>query len=88
MQLGKAVKEVRKAKHFGQRKLAGLSGLSSNFLSLLEKGNRGVSAENVEKIAKELSVPPSFIYALADDTADIVLEAFKTSIRKTLRIPS
>lgn len=88
MQLGNAVKEVRKARHFGQRKLAGLSGLSSNFLNLLEKGDRGVSAENVERIAKELGIPPSFIYALADDTSDVVLGAIKTFIRKTLRVPS
>lgn len=86
MKLGLAIREIRKAKRWNQRALALKSGLSYNFISLMERGKRGVHSDSVDKIAKALKIPPSFIYVLADNADDVVLKTLQRTIKKTLRI--
>ncbi len=67
--LGQAIKRIRIAKGWTQARLAGLWGMSVNFVSQVENGRRGVSQKNVEALARILDVPISFLYVLADDPA-------------------
>jgi transcriptional regulator with XRE-family HTH domain len=56
--LGEKIREMRKQKGFSQEALAFKSGLHRTYISDIERGFRNVSIENIEKIAKALSVGP------------------------------
>ena len=65
--VGRAVGEIRTAKGLTQKQLAAQTGLTVNFLSLLENGRRGASLDVVNKLAAALGVPAEFILFLAGD---------------------
>lgn len=54
--LGQKIKELRKAKGFSQERLANLAEIDRTYLPTIEKGERNVSIEVVEKLAKALDV--------------------------------
>ena len=54
--LGLKIKELRKAKGLSQEKLANLAEIDRTYLPTIEKGERNVSIEVVEKLAKALGV--------------------------------
>lgn len=54
--LGLKIKELRKAKGLSQEKLANLAEIDRTYLPAIEKGERNVSIEVVEKLAKALDV--------------------------------
>ncbi len=54
---GKKMKGIRNEKNISQEKLASKSGLHRTYISDVERGNRNISLENIEKIAKALDVP-------------------------------
>lgn len=58
-QLGKRIKELRLKAGFSQEELAAKAGLHRTYMSDIERGERNVSVENIEKIAKALSVKSS-----------------------------
>ena len=53
---GLKIKELRKAKSLSQEKLANLAEIDRTYLPTIEKGERNVSIEVVEKLAKALEV--------------------------------
>lgn len=53
---GKKIKELRKQKGFSQEKLANLAEIDRTYLPTIEKGERNVSIEIVEKLAIALEV--------------------------------
>ncbi|MEC4003868.1 helix-turn-helix transcriptional regulator [Flavobacterium sp. SUN052] len=53
---GLKIKELRKLKGFSQEKLANLADIDRTYLPTIENGNRNVSIEIVEKLAKALDV--------------------------------
>lgn len=53
---GLKIKELRKAKGLSQEKLAHLADIDRTYLPTIEKGERNVSIEVVEKLAKALDV--------------------------------
>ena len=53
---GLKVKELRKVKNLSQEKLANLAEIDRTYLPTIEKGERNVSIEVVEKLAKALDV--------------------------------
>ncbi len=53
---GNKIKELRKLKGFSQEKLANLAEIDRTYLPTIEKGERNVSIEVVEKLAKALDV--------------------------------
>jgi transcriptional regulator with XRE-family HTH domain len=63
--VGRTVGEIRKAKRLTQRQVADRAGLTVNYLSLLETGQRGASVDVINQLADALGVPSEFILFLA-----------------------
>lgn len=60
---GKRIKELRLRAGLSQLGLAELSGVSTNTVARLERGEHRISSETVEKLAKALDVKASDILA-------------------------
>ena len=54
--VGIKIKEYRKLKGFSQEKLANLSEIDRTYLPTIEKGERNVSIEILEKLDKALEI--------------------------------
>ena len=54
LKLGKKIREVRVKEGYSQEELASRCGLHRTYISDIERGERNVSVENIEKIAKAL----------------------------------
>ncbi len=54
--VGNKVKEFRKLKGLSQEKLANLSEIDRTYLPTIEKGERNVSIEILERLAKALNI--------------------------------
>lgn len=52
------VKYYRKKFRLSQEKLAELAGLSTNYIGDIERTNRKVTIDTIEKISKALNIPP------------------------------
>ncbi len=59
--LAKNIKELRLSKHLSQEELAEICGLHRTYISDIERGNRNVSIDNIEKIARSLDVDPALL---------------------------
>lgn len=55
------VKFYRKQLNLSQEKLAELSDLSTNYIGDIERTNRKVTVDTIEKIAKGLNIDPSLL---------------------------
>ncbi len=53
---GKRLREIRTSAHISQEKLADLAGLHRTYISSVERGERNVTLETVEKLAFALNV--------------------------------
>ncbi len=53
---GAKIKELRKQKRLSQEKLANLADIDRTYLPTIEKGERNVSIEVIEKLANALNV--------------------------------
>lgn len=58
-QLGQKIKELRLKAGYSQEELAARAGLHRTYMSDIERGERNVSVENIQKIAKALGVKSS-----------------------------
>lgn len=54
--IGFKIKELRKAKGLSQEKLANMAQIDRTYLPTIEKGERNISVEVIEKLAKALDV--------------------------------
>ncbi len=71
MNIGRAIKLCRTQKNLSLAELANAAGISTSYLSLLERGKRDPSFSTVEKIAAALDVPVSILTFLAADSSEI-----------------
>jgi len=60
--LGKKIREIRKKKKFTQEELAWKTGVSPNFIGLIERGQKSPSLETLIKIGEVLEVPVSTFF--------------------------
>ena len=58
------LKYYRKQLHISQERLAELSGLSANYIGEIERSDRKVTIDTIEKIAKGLNVDPSLLLVI------------------------
>jgi len=58
---GDRIKEVRESLHITQEELAAKTGLSKGFISDTENSKRGISAENLLKIANALGASLDYL---------------------------
>ena len=56
-QLGHAVRQIRKMRGYSQSALGDKSGLQPNTIALIERGERGVSLDAINKLASALAIP-------------------------------
>ncbi len=68
--LGCAIKKIRGDLKITQKELAEKSGLTINYLSLLENGKRGIGLERLSDLAEIFGIPTSLILVLASDAPD------------------
>jgi transcriptional regulator with XRE-family HTH domain len=75
IEIGKAIRIVRRAKEVKVGDLAKRAGVSTPFLSLIEKGERQPSLRVVRQIAQALEVPPEALFILAQPSMGSLLSA-------------
>lgn len=63
--LGMAIRSVRKGKQISQEALADLSGIDRSHMGKIERGERNVTILNVARIALALECKPSDLLKLA-----------------------
>ncbi|MBU1181637.1 MAG: helix-turn-helix domain-containing protein [Proteobacteria bacterium] len=61
--LGSKIKNERKKRGLTQEKLAGLSGVSNNFISYIESGNKNASLKTIKKIADVFQISLSDLFS-------------------------
>lgn len=71
MNIGKAIKEIRKAKGITQKELAELTGRSANAVCSIEKEISWPSMETINRFAKALGVPQSYILLFSITEEDV-----------------
>ena len=79
MRYGYAIRELRQARGLGQRAVAEATGISENYVSMLEHDRRTPSVEMFQKLADLFKVPVFMIIFLASDEEDLAY-ANKTSV--------
>lgn len=62
---GCKIKEIRLSSGLTQEKLSELSGISSNFISQIERGRNKCSLETVYKLSRALSTPLPSLFSFA-----------------------
>lgn len=67
IRFGKRLRVVRKRAGISQEKLAALSGIARNFVSMIENGQRNVTIGTVEKLAKGLDCRLAMLMPDAED---------------------
>jgi len=80
MDIGSAIKNLRKQKGFKQTEFADKCGLSQSYLSSIEKGRKEPTLSILKQIANTLSIPTPVLVFFAIDQEDIVpskKDAFK-----------
>lgn len=80
MNIGNAIKDLRKQKGLKQNDFAELCGLSQSYLSLIEKGKKEPTLSLLKQISSTLSMPLPILVFLSldmDDVADSKRAAFK-----------
>jgi transcriptional regulator with XRE-family HTH domain len=73
MNLGKAIKEVRKEKGLSQAELSQVSGLTQAAISNIENGKRP-GIETLKKICRALNISEGVLYIMALERDDIPKE--------------
>ncbi|MCK6076719.1 helix-turn-helix domain-containing protein [Paenibacillus silvae] len=67
--VGNRIREIRKAKGWTQEQLAEAAGLHYSYIGGVERGDRNISLETLEKITNGLQVPVEQIFQFKEDSA-------------------
>ena len=68
--LGVAIKAVRQKRRMKLAQVASVTGLSEGFLSHVERDDRGVSSDALERIAAALDVPVAILVVLGTEVRE------------------
>lgn len=71
MELGKAIKALRKKKDLNQGEFSKRIGITQSYLSGIEKGRKKPSIEVVESIAKAIGVPLAVLFWFTLEEKDV-----------------
>jgi transcriptional regulator with XRE-family HTH domain len=66
--VGNRIRELRKAKGWTQEQLAEAAGLHYSYIGGVERGDRNISLETLEKIMNGLQVPAEEIFKFKEDS--------------------
>lgn len=78
--IGKRVKELRIQKHLTLKELAGQTGLSTGFLSQLERGLTNIATDSLTKIAVALGVELAFFFSRTNNNRKAVLRSYEKEV--------
>lgn len=67
--LGRNIRSRRTALHLSQEQLAARSGLHRTYIGGVERGERNITVENLERIANALKVAPAELLARSSEFA-------------------
>lgn len=59
---GQRVREERLKQNLSQEKLAEIAELHRTYIGMIERGEKNITLENIEKIARALSVPVAELF--------------------------
>jgi len=84
--LGKAIRQMRELRGVSQAALAEMAGLQGNSVALIERGERGVSLETLNGLARVLDVPAACLAMLgtSEISNDANSRAFVASLQKLI----
>lgn len=68
---GRRVRYFRKLKSLSQEELAAACDLHRTYVGGIERGERNVSLNNVERIAQALDVPPAYLFIDAEEQDEL-----------------
>ncbi len=74
MNVGDAIKNLRKNKGLSQKELAQRSGLSANAMCSIEKNEAFPSRDSIDRICKALEIPTSYLMFFSVTDEDIPAE--------------
>ncbi len=57
LRFGEKLRKLRKGRGISQEELAGLAGLHRTYVSSVERGERNVSLETIDRLARGLGLP-------------------------------
>lgn len=66
-QIGQRLKQFREAEHLSQEAFANRLGLHRTYMGALERGERNISLQVLERLAKELEVDPEWFFTPSND---------------------
>lgn len=90
MDIGRAIKTIRKERGLTQNELSSKIGISNNGISQIECGHVFPSKQNIDKICKVLEVPQSYLllFSISDEDvpkdARVLLDALIPPLKKIL----
>lgn len=93
--LGQAIGEIRRLRGLTQKAVAEKTGLTINFMSLIENGERSVSLETLNRLAKAFQVPAEWITFLAGgkpknpafvQLSEVTKEAIRAALTEKLNV--
>lgn len=62
VKFGNKVREIRQKKGFSQEALALKAGVHRTYIGMIERGEKNITLENIEKISNALDVPLSKLF--------------------------
>ena len=62
VKFGEKVREIRQKKGFSQEVLALKAGVHRTYIGMIERGEKNITLENIEKISRALDVPLSKLF--------------------------
>lgn len=74
MNIGDAIRSIRKAKGITQKELAEKCGISANALCAIEKSSSFPSKDSIEKICKALNIPEAYLMFFSVSDEDVPIE--------------
>lgn len=70
--VGKRLRSYRQAQNLSQERLAELAGLHPTYIGQVERGEKNLTIESLEKIASALQVSLSSVFELVEERHDAV----------------
>ena len=83
-EIGIRILEIRKQSGITQERLSELSGISSNFISQIERGRNKCSLETINKLSKALNTPLSSMFSFKN-TKTAVRDSYVKKIEIMLK---
>lgn len=90
MDIGTAIKSLRKEKGFSQKQLAEMCGISVNALSQIEINATFPQKSNIKKICESLGIPVSYLlfFSISDEDIPedkkVVFKSLNSAIKSVL----